>query len=255
MSEQVTESGFPVVPESASVVSGGPLDPTSPEGKPPEGEVVNASPEEPVYRGLTGDLKSTDDWKTYTKNLEDMLAQRMASSALQAPSLQPTIPVTPVQIPTGPSSKEKFEELIFSKPGEAYDILENAAEQRILAKIQAEKTAEDNKKKFWVNFYDKHQDLKNFEYVVQSTVKARGAEIAAIRTEAECSEFISKESRKLVDTVKKQLGVTEVTLPSAPAFAMGGSKETPTRTPSAPQPPMNFADQIRKLNSRVAGKK
>jgi hypothetical protein len=242
-----------VTPEDPGVVKGGPLDPTAPEGQPPEGDGLTPAVEPQsatLYKGLTGDLKTSAEWVSYTKNLEDMLAQRMVTQAVQ-PVPPPIVPV----VPQGPTTKEKFSELIFSKPEEAYDLTVNEAKRQMREEMEAEKRAVETKKQFWVNFYTKHQDLKNFEDVVQSIVKAKAAEISQIRTEAECAEFLSRESRRLVDTVKKQLGVTEVAVPSGTAIAFGGNRELPTRQPVNPQAPKNFITQVRDMRPRLVGKK
>lgn len=252
----MADTNFPiekneVVPEQPGVVVGGPLDPNSVEGQPPEGHVVGtatpASTES--YKGLTGELKTFDELKTYTKNLEDLVVSAKAAQAvqpLQAPNPQMH---QPTMITPSPDAKQKFTDLIFSKPEEAYEVVLQEAERR----AQEKNAIEQRKQAFWQNFYVQHQDLKNMDRIVQSIVRERSAEISQLRTDVEVSEFLSKETRKVVDLVKKETGFTETRVPSQIAVSLGGSRESVPTPPPAPVIPLNFTDQIRRLKPR--GKK
>lgn len=232
----------PVIAEDPSVVQGGPLDPSSAEGTPPEGMVVGGepvAPKAPFYKGLTGDIKSEDDMRSYTKSLEEMLVTAQARShavAAQQPTAAPLAPIAP-------SSKERFSELIFSKPEEAYEILARDAEERATAKLAAER----NKEIFWNQFYESNSDLKGMKEIVQSIVTARASEVASLKTGPEVADFISKETRKVIETVKRAAGITEVRVPSGSASHLGGSREPVAAGAPRVAQPTNFAEQIRKL--------
>lgn len=248
-----TSPSQPLVTEDPSVVKGGPLDPTSAEGQGPEGAVVGGSVpaatgtppavEEPLYRGLTGDIKSSADLVSYTKQLEDLFVQAKAQQAIIQPTTAAPIPA----VPAGPSAKQQFSDLIYSKPDEAFELTVQEAERRINAKKMEADATQRREQAFWSRFYDKNADLKRLEHIVQSVVSGRGAEIQSFRTETEVETFISKETRKIVDLVKKESGHTETVVASGTAVSLGGSREPVPATPQRPAAPINLIDQIRRL--------
>src|SRR5258708_6570158 len=167
----------PVVPESPDVVKGGPLDPTSPEGTPPEAPPVPTAPDAPapssaLYRGITGDINNIEDFKKYAQNLESLLVARNANTPGSVPAVPPT--------PPGPSSKDRFSELIYSKPEEAFQIAVDEAKNSMKADLEAER----RKDQFWIRFYEKNTEFKKMTTIVQSVLTQRATEIASIRTEA-----------------------------------------------------------------------
>lgn len=252
MSEAINATA--VVPEDPSVVKGGPLDPTSPEGQPPEGHNTGteihspspAAPQAPLYKGLTGDLTSAEDLVKYTKSLEDMFVQANARNAIQSPINN--LAITPVPaVPAGPTFKEKYAELAFSKPEEAADILVQEAKRQMKAENDQLQNTERQVKQFWEKFYVKNADLKRVDSIVQSIVQAKNSEIRSLRTEGEVEEFLSKETRKVIDLVKKESGFVETPVPSGRAVSFGGSGDPAPTPPKAPTGNLNFSDQIRRL--------
>lgn len=248
-----------VIPESPEVVKGGPLDPTSQEGTPPEGHTTGVqavisdsvlTPEAPLHRGLTGDIKSTQDLLSYTKRLEDLFAQSAATQ--KANAYQPVQPVVPA-VPAGPTAKDKFSELIYSKPDEAFELTLQEAERRVESRRAAADEAKRQEGMFWSGFYEKNADLKRLDHVVQSVVLGKRAEIAALPDGKSVEEFLSRESRKIIDLVKKESGYTETKVTSGVAVTLGASGEPVPQPPRQPTTPLNFAEQIRKL--RPHGKK
>ena len=234
------------VPEVAGIVVGGPLDSSAPEGQPPEGHVVNApvsSASEPFYKGLSGDIKSADELKAYVKLLEDMHVQQAAQRTNPPVTTTQFSPVAPA--PTAPiqGAKDRFSELIFSKPEEAFEV----AVQEAMNRTNAARATERQHEQFWNNFYVKNADLGKMKSIVTSIVSQRGAEISALQTEAQCEEFIARESRKVIDLVRKESGFTETKVASGGAVMLGGSGETVPRAPVAPAAPLNFAEQIKRL--------
>lgn len=236
---KIKKEGEVVPAESAAVVQGGPLDPSSPEGQDPEGVVVTpppATPQKALYTGLTGELKTPEELAAYTKQVEEMLVQSRANQP--APN-----PVTPVPAAAPQDAKTRFAEVLFSKPEDAFEIAVSEATRR----IDEKKAAADSIQAFWKRFYDENPDLKRLDNVVQSVRMAKANELHALKSETEVKSFLSTETRKLVDNIKRESSVKETVLPSGGAPALGGSREPVATPPAAPAKPLNFTDQIRQL--------
>lgn len=226
---------IPVIPEDPSVVRGGPLDPTSAEGQPPEGlstgETPAAATKEPLYRGVTGDINDAEGLVRYTKQLEELIA-----SARTVAAPPPQVAPAPFQ-PTAPKNeaKERFSEVIFSKPDEAFEIISSELERR----AEAKRAEERQREAYWERFYSANEDLKRMKPVVQSVFENKKSYIATLRTEPEVTQFIAREARNVIDYVKKETGYTETRIPSQSVASLGGSRESvpppPNQTPSAPK--------------------
>jgi hypothetical protein len=244
----------PVVAEDPSIVRGGPLDPTSPEGTPSEGHQINpgtaplpppSSPHfpEPLYRGFTGDITDTEHLKRYTKQLEDLITTAQGNQKPIAP--QPN----PVNPPAGniTSAKDRYSELIFSKPDEAFEIMMAEADRRSEQKINAQRQHEA----YWQRFYEGCQDLKNHKSIVDLVVNSNRSHIATIQFEKDVTEFVSNEARKIVDNVKKETGYTETRIPSQSAASLGGSREPVPQPPKpAPAAPLSLVEQLNQAKAK-----
>lgn len=230
------------VAEDPNVVVGNPVEASPP---PPSIEVPPSPVPEAYYDGLTGAIKSPEELKSYTKNLEGLLIQAKATT-ITSPVPQVVAPAPPA----GPSAKERFSELIFSKPEEAFELAVTEAETRINAKNSAASEAERQKKLFWETFYTKNEDLKSVKDTVELILAAKNFEVSQFRTNDEVSEFLSKETRKQVDFVRKQTGYRESVVPSGSAVSLGGSREPVPSVPPAPTQPKNFAEQIRMVRPK-----
>lgn len=233
--------------EDPNVVIGGPLDPTTEGGIAPSTEAPAApAGSQAFYKGLTGEIKTAEELRTYTKNLEDLLVQSKASTIT---SPVPAAPLTPA-VPQGPSAKERFSELIFSKPEEAFEIAVSEAESRINHKNNAASEAERQKKLFWENFYTKNEDLKSVKDTVELILAAKNHQVSQFKTNDEVETFLAGETRKQIDFVRKQTGYKESVVPSGSAVSLGGSREPVPAVPSAPPQSKNFAQQIRMVRPK-----
>jgi len=239
------------IPEKAGIVIGGPLDPTSPEGQPPEGQTVNSPAmantpatiplsNQPLYKGLM-EIKTQEELLTYVKGLEGIIASNASKG------VNPTIPNSP-PAPIGPSNKERFSELIYSKPDEAFELAVQEAESRMQKKEDARRDHEQ----FWGRFYSENPDLAKVKDIVQLTLGQHSAVISNIRTQKEVGDYLAKESRKVIDQVKRSVGVTETVVPSGAAVALGGSGEIPPAPLLPVAQPKNFTSQV--IDLRPKGK-
>lgn len=213
----------------------------------PEKEVVSAPPEvpsQPFYEGFLGAIKTPEELKAYTKNLEDTVVRMQAGASKVIP------PVAAV-VSTGPSIDEQIDAVWFSDPAKARELMR----QKDKAERDAEKETHRVQTEFWGSFYQKNPDLKRVERIVQSIVREKGAEISQIRTAQETSEFIARETREVIGLVGKAFSGKETRLESAPAITLGASGETPPAPPVTPPKPLTFIDQIRKGQRRSSGKK
>lgn len=215
-------------------------------GKPKEDAIVPPPPkvEEAFYKGLGGEMKTPEDLRNYTKGLEELLVNARASQTAPIPTTNHTAPIIPQ---TG--AKERFSELIFNKPDEAFELAVSEAERRTQQKIDAEQA----KSSFWKTFYDKNPDLQKNRRAVELIFREKEHEVKDVRrfpSSESLEEFLAKETRGFLTETKKGFGAQETTLPSGSAVTLGASGEPVQRTEHAPAAPLNFADQIRKLRKK-----
>lgn len=230
------------VAESPDVVFGGPLDPKSAEGRhPPVGAETESQEvdkaQEPLHRGLLGDIKTQDELRSYTKQLEDLFVSAKTAQPVPLPSAAVPVP-TPLE---KTDARARFADKIFSNPDEAFDI----AVQEATDRFNTVRNAERQREEFWKDFYVKNADLSRVDRVVQSVVKERAVEISKINDAKQLSDYISNEARKVIDLVKKETGhTTETKLPSGSVASVGGSRE-PVPQVRQVKKPASFIDQIR----------
>lgn len=216
---------------------------TSPATQTPPAAAPEAKAEEVLYEGLGVKIKGIDELKNYLKILEEGLVQAKAASGAQGAA-----PIVPQVSPPEPSAKERYAELIFSNPADAFEIAVGEAEKRVEKKRAAEREVED----FWKSFYTENQDLKGVERVVESIRVTRAQDIAKLKTQKEVSEFLARESRDLIGVVKSKFSTTETTVPHKKVVSLDSSGEPFQAAPGnpAPTPPINFADQLRRMKQR-----
>lgn len=194
----------------------------------------------PIYKGPFGEVRTAEDWAQYAKNAEKFAVENQMK-AIEAKPSQPTA--------TQPTAKQRFADLIFSNPDQAYDILRQDAEENIMKKINAERAVE----KFWVDFYDRNQDLRDCKQVVEYVFEARKADFSDVRkypTAESIFEALAKEVRGVLDVGKKRAG-SETVLNSGAAVTMGASGESTAapliRTDSTQT---DFSAQLMKLRKK-----
>lgn len=203
-----------------------------------------------LYTGLTGDLNSIDDVINYTKNLESLMVARKASEA----SIAGTEPLAFKQantVPVDDNKSETFEELIYTNPGKAKEVLKREWD----IELERRKSVNDRQTQFWGEFYSKNSDLKDFEHIVQSVFKRDSAEISngqRFPTNEAVEKHLAKEARSIVGLVKSKIGSTETRVESRQAVTIsgGGTGIAPSAAPTSG--PISFIDQVSKLRRRKA---
>lgn len=200
-----------------------------------------AKPEEPLYEGFTGKLTTVDDLKTYTKTMEEeVLRLKYAQTKSEGQIAQPMPP--PVV-----SSKDEFEELIYSDPKRAKEVLKD----EIRDEMSRAKAAEVALNNWWNEFYVENEDLSQQKRLVQLVLQEKRKEIEVLPP-LKAKEFLAKEARGLLGSVKQNFGVTETTLESKGAVTLGTSGQPAPKAPATPKEPISFAEQVKRLNKRRA---
>lgn len=208
---------------------------------PPEGTT-----EKPLYTGLIGDIKDTNQAVDYIKVLEEKLTA--ATLAAQNRSqLSGNQPVTPPTAPTR-DIRDEIEEELFTNPKQALAKFE----QHILAGVQQINSNENLRKKFWDDFYLENPDLKGQERIVQLTERDKSDELKPLSF-SEARKKLAAETRRNIDLVKSKTGVRETEIPSRSATITGSSNSPASAGGTGATAQTNFIDQIRSFQ-RSRGK-
>lgn len=202
--------------------------------------VAPVTEEKSLYTGLTGDLKTVDDLKRYTSHLETMVAAR-APAPQTNPSSFLVQPILPQPIL---NTQESFEDLIYSNPTKAKEILKAEIRQE----YEKQRKIEADQGEFWGTFYNQNADLKDLKHIVQSVFERDNAKIGNVQrfpTNKEVSEHLAKEARSIVNLVKEKSGLSETRLDSAPAVTVSSSGgEQFSRPAATPGQPISFIEQL-----------
>lgn len=200
---------------------------------------------EPLYKGITGHLNSVEDLKSYTQNLEQMFVQQKAQlNQMNLPSAaQQTLQAPAAQAVT--SNEPEFEELLYSNPKAAKELLK----KEIRAERDNERAAENTKQKFWTDFYSKNDDLKNEKRLVDYYVKGQWDSLKDVPLD-QASQIIAKGTREVLADIRKRHGVTEKELPKGGAVNFGASGEPAPRgaTEKAPSK-QSLTDQLKAMRA------
>lgn len=223
------ENVQPVV-EDPTIVIGGPGG-----GPVPDPKADTATQDKPIYTGLVGDLKSVEDLVSYARNLETIMTAKGATGTAEpAKSFAPPAPNQ-----AKPTEAPKFSDVIYNDPVAAEELLLRKVDERQQRRDQAERMRQN----YWNGFYDKNPDLKQVQHVVQSIFERDENKILTLPNDAAVTEHLVKESRKIVDEVRKTIGVTETQLGSGPAVTVGsGSASYPITVKQ--EKPKNFLEQL-----------
>jgi hypothetical protein len=231
---------------NAEAITGGPTDDLSPVA--PAQQELPLEPKKPLYEGFSGAINSADELATYTKSLEAKLVE--ANLASKQNVGQTTIGGMNADrtqaIPKGTDSKDDPAFLIYHDPKRALDI----HEQRILEKIEKQKQAEANERKFWDDTYLENPDLRSIDPIVKSIMTSKWNELAPLSI-PEARKILVKESRKMVDLVRSQLGVKSTELSSQGGVNLGASGQPAPRIqqPSEPKP-TTLAEELAALRRK-----
>lgn len=205
-----------------------------------------AAEEKALYTGLTGDLKTLEDLKKYASQLETMVVAKREHTIAQAPTFLPAqLPKATLVAPT-----ESFEDLIYSNPTKAKQVLES----EIMQKLDMQQQQKARQENFWQNFYVQNSDLKELKHIVQSVFKRDNAEIvdprSKFRSDEELGQHLAKEARSIIGLVREKSG-TETRLDSNPAVTMSSSGGEQVPAPrSVPGQPLNFTDQLAAMKNK-----
>jgi hypothetical protein len=229
--------------EDPNIVKGGPWgDGSAPD---PEGDLSPAAPAQParaLHKGFSGEITTAEDLVKYTQNLETLLVQKSPGQP-QGQSFQP-------QTPNAPAKGESFEELVYSDPIKAKQVLMKEFEE-----IHNQRDAQKNREEtFWSDFYQKNPDLKDMPSVVQSVFKRDRSDFSDVRrfsSDTLVADHLAKEARSIIGLVKEKTGVRETRVDSSPAMTFGGSSGAPGGTGApAPQKPISFSEQLVRMKNK-----
>lgn len=221
---------------------------TAPAGTPPASPAAaTTTPSgQPLYKGIAGEAKTQDELIEYTKKLENKLLENSFNKPEQQTiqSFQAPVSTTPdpAKVKT---AKEQFADMVYTDPEKAFELLENSAVARIDQR-DAVKKQEEN---WWNEFYAENPDLKAADRVVKSVVREKFEEIKKLDLSS-AKKVLATESRKFIDGVKSQFGMTTTELPSGPATSFGASQGSPATVSSTPAgKPVSFIDQFKSMRT------
>lgn len=243
------------VAEDPNIVKGGPWG--GPEGDAAPSAKAEETPEAPLYKGLTGEIRSVDDLKKYAATVESMLIAGRESGQAK-PEAQAFTP--PVHVPAPVVTEgESFEELIYSNPVKAKALFKAEILNELETQSQKRNAQVSSEQTFWDSFYQKNADLKDMRQVVQSVFKRDRADIGNVQrfpSNEAVAQHLAKEARSIIGLVKEKSGFTEIPVESKPAFAFNAGSGEPSAARSAnnakPGVPISFSQQISRLRKRKA---
>lgn len=214
---------------------------------PPVEPPVTPPSEEPIHKGMIGDIKTQSELVDYTKALEAKLVEVNLANQTKA-SMPGNQPMTPP--PSAKDELDEIEDMIFTNPKEA---LKKHADY-ILNKVEDKRSALERRTQFWDTFYTENPDLKGLERVVKSVEKEKVDELRPLSV-SEARKKLAEESRKMVNLVKDRVGVKREELPAGGATIIGSGGHSPsTKQPAGGGQVLNFTEQLKNMQ-RGRGKK
>jgi hypothetical protein len=217
---------------------------------PLESAVISAPPaanpppaaDEPLYRSGDLEIKDPKQLAEYARSLETKLVtNELQNGARQGmPSLTP---VTPEPPPAKRHWKEEAQDVFYTDPARAIDILQ----QGILGDLDEAEKKKETKANFWKEFYDENPDLKELGTVVNSVMLTKSGEINPMKV-GDAKKFLAAESRKIVAKIRGAEETRE-TLPAGQTVTVTGGPGF-TRGAPAPAAPRNFVDQVSSMQDR-----
>lgn len=207
---------------------------------PPESNKESPRVEElqPLYKGPFGEARTPEELLSCMRKAEQFAIENQIKS---------TTPVTPAQ-PPPVSARERFSNVLFSNPHEAFDIATQEAETNIMKKINAQRELE----KFWQSFYEKNHDLKECKQVVEYVFRAREREFVDTNrfpTAQAVESELSKDARRVLEFGRKG-GGTETRIDSTKAVSFGASGDPVSAPAIRQEAPKDFSSQLLKLRPK-----
>jgi hypothetical protein len=151
-----------------------------------------------------------------------------------------TVPTPQAQ----PLQDIKISELLFEDPETALRIVEERAEKRVFQKLEKI----DSEKETWNNFYSENRDLVPYKDIVEQKMQQNWAHLKD-KSIRESLPELAKLARARVLEIRGSQGGTSERLPSGPAITAGSSGAPPPQV-TVTNTPVDFASQIRKMQSR-----
>lgn len=142
------------------------------------------------------------------------------------------------------SDETSIEDVFYTDPKKAAQILKKQATEEALKAIDAERRKERQEKEFWDNFYSENPDLRGRERFVKLVLGEKWNELESKPT-TEAKEAIAKETRQLISQASTT-GGTRTELLQNPGMALPssgpsyGGQTTETK-------PASFVSQIKKF--------
>lgn len=202
-----------------------------------EEEPVSEEPKEPVqakpfFKGLAKEVATAEELSDYALELEKKLIMQEAKLTGLGQTLgQPAKAETPTApVDTDQDFYAQVAEEFILKPQDAVKKIEERIRKSILGDVEREA----GKKTFFSSFYEKHEDLKGCEDIVDMVLQRKGPEWANVPV-GQASELLANEVRSRLASLRGSVNTGNQTqiLSSRPAHALGSSGPTPPKAPAA----------------------
>lgn len=201
---------------------------------------------EPIYRGLTGELRTPEELAEYTKNLETKLIESQMQKDNQDKKTENDTTLsnldtkTPVNLDMTPEETDK----IYEDPQGFVKDLTN----KIMSNIEENNQKSQRKAQFWSEFYEKNPDLQNHREAVELITQGQLASIANVPL-SEARDIIANKSRAFIDKTRKAATGQRETMEnsSTTTFSSSGTGEKATK-----QQPVrkSFAEQMKEFQRK-----
>jgi hypothetical protein len=242
----------------ADVVSGGPLDPRSPENQAHQAHADGtAPPANPGTMAPAADpapaAAATPPAKKYTvgdqtfDTPEEVAAYAVALASRVNPYQPPAAPAKPAaELIDG----KPIDQVMFDDPARYHQYVLQQATQKATDAIHQVNAEQGRRDAFFRDFYTKNPDLKDLDRLVQSTLRDNYEELANLQPE-DAKKKLATKARESIDEIRRASGIKTTEVPTGGAPSLGAAGAATPKAQPTPEAPKRFADQVRALRKRA----
>lgn len=99
----------------------------------------------------------------------------------------------------------ELDALMFTDPAKYRKIMREQLRKDILKEVRSEYSADQGQKTFWRDFYDENDDLKEYDFIVRSTLQENMSDLKDMQT-AEAAKKLAELSRDKLLKIAKKMG-------------------------------------------------
>lgn len=239
----------------ADVVSGGPLDPNSPENKARQAHAAAAGGEggDPADEGEPAPAAVVTPPVAANPIIVDGISFK-DTAALAAYTSELNKRIKPYDDQAKKPAVElidgrPIDEVMFDNPQRYHQYVLDQATTRATSAIHAVNHQASQERAFWDNFYTANPDLKAHDKFVQFNLRSSFDEYAKLPVQ-EAQAKLAKETRSSIDGIRQEAGIKTTELASGGVTTLGSTGTSVKRT-TQPEKPKSFLQQVKAAQRRA----